>query len=298
MKELTLAATIPAYNDAATIGSVVLKAKKHVDKVLVVDDGSTDSIAEIASLAGAEVIKHDQNLGKGVALKEAFNWAIQKKIDILVTLDGDGQHNPDEIPSLTKPIITGVADAVNGSRFMGKNSDTPGYRKLGQNILTTATNIGSRLKITDSQNGFRAFSKKTFTTFKFKTPGMGIESEMLLDLDKEGFRILEVPISCKYDVDKPSKKNPLSHGVSVLLTIISYVSAAHPLTFFGIPGFISFLVGINFGLKVVNIFYDTGQIALGTALLMLLFITGGAFALFAGIILYVVSSTLKSLPKR
>jgi glycosyltransferase involved in cell wall biosynthesis len=297
MRKPTLAAAIPAYNEAATIGSVVLKAKKHVDRVLVVDDGSSDATAEIASLAGAEVLKHEQNLGKGVALKAAFNWAIREDVDVLVTLDADGQHNPDEIPSLVKPVLDGIADVVNGSRFLGRKSVTPGYRRLGQNVLTKATNIGGSLRITDSQNGFRAFSKKTFKAFKFRTPGMGIESEMLLDLAKKGYRILEVPVSCKYDVERPSKKNPLSHGISVLLTIISYVSTDRPLTFFGIPGFISLLIGIYLGLKVVNIFYASGQIALGTALLMLLFIISGTFALFAGLILYVISSTLKSLKR-
>ncbi len=298
MKELTVAAAIPAYNEATTLGSVVLKAKKHVHKVLVIDDGSMDSTSEIASLAGAEVIKQDQNLGKGVAFKEAFKWAIQQNADILVTLDADGQHNPEEIPLLLEPIIRGEADVVNGSRFLSINNTVPHYRKIGQKVLTSATNVGGSLEVTDSQNGFRAFSKNTFKAFRFHASGLGIESEMLLDLAKEGFRILEVPISCKYDVYRPSKRNPLSHGMSVLLTIVRYVGRDHPLSFFGVPGFISFLIGIYFGVRLVNIFNASGEIALGTGLLMLLFILNGTFALFAGVILNVISSTLKSLPGR
>ncbi|MDP7197686.1 MAG: glycosyltransferase family 2 protein, partial [SAR202 cluster bacterium] len=258
-------------------------------------DGSTDSTAEISSLADVEIIKHPKNLGKGVSLKTAFNWAIKNKLDILVTLDGDGQHNPNEIPTLIKPIVMGNADAVNGSRFMEIDNNAPGYRKLGQNLLTTATNIGSKSNTSDSQNGFRAFSKKTFDSFRFKTSGMGIESEMLIDLAKKGFTIVEIPISCKYNVNIPSKKNPFSHGISVLLTIVKFVGADRPLTFFGIPGLIVLIIGVYFGINVVNIFYATSEIALGTALLMLLLIISGIFAIFAGLILYVISSTIKSL---
>ncbi len=144
MDDIKIGVAIPAFNEGVTIGSVALESKKHATMVLVVDDGSTDSTAEISSLADVEIIKHPKNLGKGVSLKTAFNWAIKNKLDILVTLDGDGQHNPNEIPTLIKPIVMGNADAVNGSRFMEIDNNAPGYRKLGQNLLTTATNIGSK----------------------------------------------------------------------------------------------------------------------------------------------------------
>ena len=295
MNDIKIGVAIPAFNEGTTIGSVALESKKHATRVLVVDDGSTDSTAEISSLADVEIIKHPKNLGKGVSLKTAFKWAIKNKLDILVTLDGDGQHNPNEIPTLIKPIVIGNADAVNGSRFMEIDNHAPGYRKLGQNLLTTATNIGSKSNTSDSQNGFRAFSKKTFDSFRFKTSGMGIESEMLIDLAKKGFTIVEIPISCKYNVNMPSKKNPISHGISVLLTIVKFVGADRPLTFFGIPGLIALITGVYFGINVVNIFYATSEIALGTALIMLLLIISGIFAIFAGLILYVISSTIKSL---
>ena len=288
-----IAAAIPAYNEEATIGSVVLKARKHVDEVIVIDDGSADATSEVARLAGAKVIRHENNLGKGAALKAAFDWASKANADVLVTLDADGQHNADEIPSLVRPIFAGEADVAIGSRFLDSESSAPRYRKLGQDILTGATNIGGGLEIRDTQSGFRAFSKKVFKSFSFRERGMGIESEMLMDLAKGGFTILELPISCRYDVEKPSKKNPISHGISVILSIVRYVGMNRPLTFFGIPGFISLLIGIYFGLKVVNIFYATSQFAIGTALLMTLFVIGGTFSMFAGLILYVISSMIK-----
>jgi len=98
-------AAIPAYNEERFIGSMVLKAKKYVDEVIVIDDGSTDSTAEIARAAGAKIIRHDTNYGKGIAVNAAFKKARDAKVDILVLLDGDGQHNPFEIPAILKPIL-------------------------------------------------------------------------------------------------------------------------------------------------------------------------------------------------
>ncbi len=117
-------------------------------------------------------------------------------------IDGDGQHDPDEIPVLLAPILKGEADMVNGSRFLAQNGNhVPAYRRVGQEVLTMATNAGSHSNITDTQNGFRAFSKKTFNSFSFGQSGMAIESEMLMDASKAELRIKEVPIDVRYDVE-------------------------------------------------------------------------------------------------
>jgi len=161
-----ITAIVPAYNEELTIGSVVISASEFVDHVIVVDDGSTDHTAEIAEIAGAEVIKHPQNRGKGAALKTGFEAV--KDADIIVTIDGDGQHNPREIPLLVKPIADGQTDMVNGSRYLDKKSNgTPAYRRIGQTVLDKTTNINSGLKITDSQSGFRAFAAFTVPAFRF-----------------------------------------------------------------------------------------------------------------------------------
>lgn len=211
-------AIIPAYNEEIAIGSVILRTLQYLDNVLIIDDGSLDATNKIAKLAGAEVITHTENLGKGVALKSGFQ-AIGE-YDIVVTIDGDGQHNPDEIPKLIKPIIEDNVDFVNGSRYLnGPEENTPSYRRVGQKVLDVATNISAGVDVTDSQSGFRAFTPQAIETFKFKDTGFGIESEMLADAASKNLKIVEVPITVRYDVDG-SSKNPISHGVGVLLKII------------------------------------------------------------------------------
>ncbi len=211
-------AIIPAYNEEVALGSIILRTLQYVDEVIIVNDGSDDKTVDVAKLAGAEIINHATNLGKGEALKSGFS-AIGDA-DVVVTIDGDGQHNPDEIPSLIKPIIEDGADLVNGSRYMnGPEENTPAYRRVGQQVLDNATNISAGIKVTDSQSGFRAFSPAACKVFRFYDTGFGIESEMLVDVAEAGLKIVEVPITVRYDVDG-STKNPVTHGVGVLLKII------------------------------------------------------------------------------
>ena len=211
-------AIIPAYNEEVALGSIILRTLQYVDEVIIVNDGSDDKTVEVARLAGAEIINHATNLGKGEALKSGFS-AIGD-VDVVVTIDGDGQHNPDEIPSLIKPVIEDGADLVNGSRYMnGPEENTPAYRRVGQQVLDNATNISAGIKVTDSQSGFRAFSPAACKVFRFYDTGFGIESEMLVDVAEAGLKIVEVPITVRYDVDG-STKNPVTHGVGVLLKII------------------------------------------------------------------------------
>lgn len=210
---------IPAYNEEVAIASIVKRSLRYADKVLVIDDGSADRTFQRASDAGAIVIKHYNNLGKGVSLKDAFEEV--KGFDIVVTIDGDGQHNPDEIPEIMRPIREGRADLVNGSRYLnGFEENTPAYRRIGQRVLDIATNITSGTHVTDSQSGFRAFSGKTISCFRFRDTGFGIESEMLADAAENNFRIVEVPITVRYDVENSSTKGPVTHGVGVLIKII------------------------------------------------------------------------------
>ena len=211
-------AIIPAFNEEEAIESVVKKSFQYVDDVLVVDDGSSDNTFQIAESSGAILLRHPTNYGKGISLKDAF--AKVDDYDVVVTIDGDGQHNPDEIPLLVKPIIDGKADLVNGSRYLnGFDENTPAYRRVGQKVLDIATNITAGTNVTDSQSGFRAFSGKTISCYKFRDPGFGIESEMLADAAENNLRILEVPITVRYDVENSSTKGPVTHGVGVLLKI-------------------------------------------------------------------------------
>ena len=210
-------AIIPAYNEEKALADVIGKTLENVDDVIVVDDGSSDKTSEVAIEAGARVIRHSVNLGKGEALKSGFKAVGDDSI--IITIDGDGQHNPSEIPDLVRPIIEDGADLVNGSRYMnGPEENTPAYRRVGQKVLDIATNISAGTKVTDSQSGFRAFSPQSKNVFRFKDTGFGIESEMLVDAAEAGLKIVEVPITVRYDLDG-STKDPITHGVGVLFNI-------------------------------------------------------------------------------
>jgi glycosyltransferase involved in cell wall biosynthesis len=145
---MTITAILPAFNEEVSIGSMVLHAKQHSDHVVVIDDGSEDRTSEMAKLAGAEVIRHPKNMGKGVALRTGFEHAGKNGCKVVITMDSDGQHDPDDIRKLVLPILNGEADIVNGSRYMnGTDKNTPFYRRAGQIILDKATNLNSGLHI-------------------------------------------------------------------------------------------------------------------------------------------------------
>lgn len=288
-------AIIPAYNEELSLGTIILRTLQYVDKVIVVDDGSQDKTKEVANLAGADVIVHSNNLGKGQGLKSGFeaieslNEAIEnpdESYDIIVTIDGDGQNNPDEISDLILPIKSGDADFVNGSRYIegAPDDDTPGYRRVGQKVLDKATNISSGLAITDSQSGFRAFSKKAIPYFKMRDSGFAIESEMLSDASENGLKIVEVPISVRYDVDG-STKNPISHGVKVLLKIIKDMELRRPLIYFTLPGFIIFLIGIISGIWFLNDYINGTSINFGPTVIAIMLVVVGLFLMLNGILL-------------
>lgn len=285
---------IPALNEEVAIGSMVLRSRKYADKVVVIDDGSKDKTAEIARMAGAEVIPHMNNGGKGAAIKDAFIYAKKMNADILVLIDGDGQHNPDEIPVLLAPILKGEADMVNGSRFLvNSGNHVPAYRRFGQEVLTFVTNAGAHSNITDTQNGFRAFSKKTFNSFSFGQCGMAIESEMLMDAAKAEMRIIEVPIDVRYDVDHASSSNPISHGFSVLNSILGLISQQRPLLFFGVPGAILLIVAVILCFIVLSIFDNTHEVAIGYSMIFILCTVIGIFSIFTALTLWSINGKSK-----
>ena len=280
-----ITAVIPAYNEELSIGSVVISTDKYVDHIIVVDDGSSDNTAEIAAKAGAEVINHIQNMGKGAALKTGFDAV--KDTDIIVTIDSDGQHNPDEIPKLVKPIEDGEADIVNGSRYLNKKDDeTPAYRRLGQTILDTATNLNSGLNITDSQSGFRAFAAFTVPAFRFNKTDFSIESEMLMDAASKDYKIKEVQIGVSYDNNNNSihTQNAVSHGLGVLVRILQDMEFRRPLYYFTIPGMFLIVIGLILGLFFFGAYLDQRASFFPTVLAGIIGL-GGMFLAFTGIIL-------------
>jgi glycosyltransferase involved in cell wall biosynthesis len=291
-KYMTITAILPAYNEEISIGSVVLHARQHVDNVVVVDDGSKDRTAEVAELAGAEVIRHPRNMGKGAALKTGFNYAGRNGTTVIVTMDSDGQHDPEDIPKLMAPIIKGEADIVNGSRYIyGNGKNTPLYRRIGQNVLDNFTNFNCGLHITDTQSGFRAFARHTLPVFRFESRGLEIESEMLVDAAKAGLTIKEVEVGVRYDVDC-SSENSLSHGLKVMSRMLHDMELNRPLYYFTVPGMVLTISGIIMGLNLLGDFYHGGNLKFGTTLLMILLTLFGCFMAFTGIILHTMAKVI------
>ena len=284
-------AAIPCFNEELFIGSVVLKAKDYTDQVIVVDDGSTDKTALVAEKAGATVIKHGSNQGKGAAVSTAFRHARDIGCRALVLLDGDGQHEPAYITTLVKPVLDGEADMVVGSRFLGIKSSVPGYRILGHRLLTFLTNLGSRVKLTDSQSGFRAFSSKAIEALSFAEEGLSVESEMQFLANEADLRVMEIPVSIGYH--DAAKRSPIAHGMGVLNSIMGLISRRIPLFFFGVPGLVMVGFGLWQGWRVVQ-GYNAGQgFWIGVALLAALLCIVGILSVFTGLILHTIRSFFK-----
>lgn len=283
---------IPAYNEELTIGSVVALAKKYGD-VLVVDDGSSDRTSEIAKEAGAIVIRHERNVGKGQALKTGFEYALSRGYDFVVTLDADGQHNPDEIPLLVDPIMKGEADLVIGSRYLnGSKKEIPFYRRLGLWVLNKGTKAASGLEV-DSQSGFRAMNRKALESIDLESEDYSVETDMVVKAKEKGIRIREVPISVRYDVPNKHKKNPLFHGLSVLASIVSLIGYRRPLLLFGVLSLISFIVAGVLAYLAVEPYYKGGNVYLTQAIGAGIFTIIGIQLFVAGLMLNVLARMVK-----
>jgi glycosyltransferase involved in cell wall biosynthesis len=212
-------AAMPAHNEEGTIAKVVLKAKKqHVDKVVVVDDGSTDSTAEIAEALGALVVRHEENRGYGAAIRTCFESAKELDADVMVVLDSNDQHDPSYIPEFINALRTNNVDVVIGSRFLEKNNNTtiPKWRVAGMKVLDIFTRLAGNIKTTDSQSGYRAYSRRAIEKIKITNPDMGAGSEILTQVKDCNLDVVEIPIDVRYDTFGTSSKNPVSHGFGVL----------------------------------------------------------------------------------
>lgn len=276
---------MPAYNESKYVGSMVLQARQYADEVIVVDDGSADGTAKLAELAGASVVRHAQNQGYGSTIQTLMSEARKRNADILVILDADCQHNPDEIPVLVKAVAEG-ADVVIGSREMRRNA-IPSFRRAGQRVLARLTNIASRKKLTDTESGFRAYSSKALAQLELREKGMAISSEIISAAASKGLKLAEVPISVSYTGDG-STLNPVRHGVGVVSRILVMISERRPLLFFGACGVVCIAAGAIVGVLVVQTLKAQQIIQVGSALVSMLLITVGVLSISTGLILNVL----------
>ena len=285
-------ACIPAYNEESTISDLVKTAKKYVDKVIVCDDGSTDNTINNAKQAGAEIISHKKNQGYGATITSLFDYCRMQNADVMVTLDGDGQHDPNQIPILLDTISQHNVDVVLGSRFLDDKTDTPGYRKRGIKIITSAANFGADFKVSDSQSGFRAYSKNAIDAIHPTEQGMAVSTEILLKISNKGLSLAEVPITMSYDGDT-SEQNPVPHGVSVLMNTIKYVSIRHPIKFYGIPGILLIIAGMISGGVFLDAYLNHQTVFYGSLLGSVVMFLLGAILSVTAIILFSMANLLR-----
>ena len=288
---------IPAFNEAAMIARVTLEDQKHADAVVVCDDGSSDATGAIAKRLGAEVIRHERNMGYGASIKSLFKRARELNADVLVTLDADGQHDPEEIPRVVKPIVRGVADLVIGSRFIETHGtrEMPFYRRFGAQIITKLVNGSSKNGISDAQSGFRAYNRQALERLSPFEDGMGASVEILLKAGKHDLKICEVPSSCKYDNGEvsTSTEHPLTHGIGVVMSIVRFIVEEKPLTLLGIPGLLCLFTGLGFVIWMLQIYAVEHYIVTNIALASVAFVLIGFFMLSTAITLYAITRIAK-----
>jgi len=278
---------IPAYNEEKTIAKVIIKARRYCDKIIVCDDGSTDYTGIIAKELGAEVIRHERNMGYGSALRSLFLKAATYSPDVVVTIDADMQHNPDDIPKLVKPIVDGKADIVIGAR--SKYDETPKFRRMGIKALSTL----SRLGIRDVQSGFRAYKGRIIRDLMPISTGMDASIEILEKAVSMKLRILEIKTFIKYKGLKTSKLNLAIHIYDLITGFIHRRVMKRPITYLGFPGLVTLLIGILSGIWVIQRYIQVKQLATGTALIAVMLVISGLLLILTSILLYIITSLIR-----
>jgi glycosyltransferase involved in cell wall biosynthesis len=260
----------------------------------VYDDGSTDNTYEAATSAGAIVIRNPENKGYGVAIRSLFQAAKEKDADIMVTLDSDGQHDPDQIAQVIEPLKQGF-DIVIGSRFLKRDGKekVPRFRSFGIKTITKVTQAASYHGITDSQSGFRAYSRNALSKINLFEDGMAVSIEILLRAKEKNLSTTEVPITINYDIKDTSTHNPLSHGVGVLYSVLQFVSLRHPLAFYGLPGIVLLGVAALFLRNALHLFSTTGYVSTNMILISVGIAVVGVVLLATAAIVYTLIALLK-----
>ncbi|HSP32801.1 MAG TPA: glycosyltransferase family 2 protein [Thermoanaerobaculia bacterium] len=216
---MKVVAVIPAFNAARTLEPVVRGAREQLDTVVVVDDGSADGTAEVAARAGATVLKHEVNRGKGAALKTAFQWACGQDVDGIVTLDADGQHLPKEIPKFLACHGETRADLIIGGRAHLFGQMLP-RRRMANRFSAWTIAIASGAKVTDSQSGYRFYSTRMLRDMHLHDDGFAMESEVIVRAGRYGFQVLTTPIDLGFvDGLSTSHYKPIADTIRIAVVV-------------------------------------------------------------------------------
>lgn len=290
--ELNVIVGIPALDEEQTIAKIIIGARKHADQVLVVDDGSKDATALIAESLGAVVVRHERNLGYGAAVRDCFEWARKNGADVLVTLDGDGQHDPANIPALVDSLRNNQADVVVGSRE-NRPADMSRFRWMGKGMLDHATQVKGGERFVDSQSGFRAYSRKAIAALGPAEQGMGAQSEILMKAQHAGMRIVEVPVTHTYKGLQTSTYSPVRQGLDVIFSVVKFISIRHPLLFYGALAAVNLAISLIFGFMTLDYYQRWGRVITNLALVTVATGIIGFLALFTGIILFTIITVIR-----
>ena len=284
---------IPAFNEEKNIAGIISKLKRITKDIIVCNDGSTDLTADIAEEMGALVINHEKNLGYGGAIRSIFLKAKDLNGDVLVTFDADGQHRIEDIDKVINPILEGQSDIVIGSRFLdGSKKEVPQYRKVGIKVITKITNVTIKKELTDSQSGFRAYSKRVLNEIKPAESGMGVSTEILIKANSKNLKISEVPIKILYG-ENSSTHNPVVHGSSVIFSTIKFTSIEHPLRFYGIPSVVFMIIGLSFTYLAVEHYVEIGRLSTNLTIVAAGAVLIGIILLISAILLYSLVSVVR-----
>ena len=284
---------IPAFNEEKNIAGIISKLKRTTKDIIVCNDGSTDLTAEIAEEMGAIVINHEKNLGYGGAIRSIFLKAKNLNGDVLVTFDADGQHRIEDIDKVINPILEGKSDIVIGSRFLDDNEkEVPQYRKVGIKVITKITNATIKKDLTDSQSGFRAYSKQVLNEIRPSESGMGVSTEILIKASSKNLKISEVPIKILYG-ENSSTHNPVVHGSSVIFSTIKFTSIEHPLRFYGIPSVVFMIIGLSFTYLAVEHYVEIGRLSTNLTIVAAGAVLIGIILLISAILLYSLVSVVR-----
>lgn len=195
---------ICAYNEETALKCVIDDCKKHISDIIVVDDGSNDKSADVAMAAGAIVIRHPKNLGKGAALKTGFKFVLRNGFDAVITLDADGQHDPCEISRFIDAYKNNNDDIIIGNRLWDKGMYLSRY--IPNKIGVFCISLASGCKIDDTQSGFRLYKKEVIRDIGIESSGFEAETDILIKAGRKGFKIASIPVKAIYPKDSENYK--------------------------------------------------------------------------------------------